>query len=276
MTSLKQYKSLYLFFLSQMILLIIFISSIFMNSSIYNIFSCIVIVILCLIAFYSLYSTYKNMIIHAEIVAKNEMIENQQKIQIEHYLAVKKQLKEIDKIKELIDQESVYKELKNTEEMNEYVNQLIKKYITYTTDYCDNKMIDAIIFNKIPLCEQNHIQHTIQMIIPKSLDIDNIDLISVFINMIDNAIEACLKVDKNQRFINIDAKIQANYLIIKITNSKSKDIIVTLNQQSTKSNQNNEHGYGLQIIKKTCQKNHGDLTITNKENIVEITATLKV
>lgn len=209
MTSLKQYKSLYLFFLSQMILLIIFISSIFMNSSIYNIFSCIVIVILCLIAFYSLYSTYKNMIIHAEIVAKNEMI-------------------------------------------------------------------DAIIFNKIPLCEQNHIQHTIQMIIPKSLDIDNIDLISVFINMIDNAIEACLKVDKNQRFINIDAKIQANYLIIKITNSKSKDIIVTLNQQSTKSNQNNEHGYGLQIIKKTCQKNHGDLTITNKENIVEMTATLKV
>ena len=276
MTNLKQYKSLYLFIISQIILLIIFITSIFLDSPLYNIFSCIVIIILCFIAFYSLYLTYKNMVIHAEIEAKNEIIEKQQKIQIEHFIAIQNQMKEIDKIKEYISQENIYKELKDTEEMREYVNQLIEKHITYATDYCDNKMIDAIIFNKIPLCEQNHIKHTVQMVIPETLAIDNVDLISVFTNLIDNAIEACLKIKEEKRFIDIDAKIQANYLIIKITNSKSPDITVSINNRTTKIRNDDEHGYGLQIIKNTCEKNYGDITIINKNDYVEITATLKI
>lgn len=275
MTSLKKYKSLYLFIISQIILIIVFITSIFFNSATYNIISCIIIIILCFLAFYSLYLTYKNMVIHAEIEAKNEIIEKQQKIQIEHFIATKNQIKEIDKIKEYINQENVYNELKNTEEMRDYVNHLIEKHITYTTDYCDNKIIDAIIFNKIHIFKENHIQHTVQMIIPEKLPVDNIDIISIFTNLIDNAIEGCLKTEKNQRFIDIDAKIQANFLIIKITNSKSSNITVSLNNHSTKLKNYDEHGYGLQIIKETCQKNSGDLTINDKNDFVEIIATIK-
>ena len=128
-----------------------------------------------------------------------------------------------------------------------------------------NTAFDAIISTKKALAESKNIEFTIQIQIPEKLKVDAVDLCVIFGNSLDNAIEACEKLE-NQRMINVSAIYDDCQLICKITNTALPS---TSDLQTTKSDKEN-HGFGLDNIKQALSKYNHVMKIdqTDKEFIL--------
>ena len=153
-----------------------------------------------------------------------------------------------------------------------FTNQQIEDGLTYIekindslehTEIVDtgNTAFDAIISTKKALAESKNIEFTIQIQIPEKLKVDAVDLCVIFGNSLDNAIEACEKLE-NQRIINVSAIYDDCQLICKITNTAALN---TTDLQTTKDDKEN-HGFGLDNIKQALSKYNHVLKIDQSDN----------
>ena len=124
-----------------------------------------------------------------------------------------------------------------------------------------NTAFDAIISTKKALAESKNIEFTIQIQIPEKLKVDAVDLCVIFGNALDNAIEACEKLE-TQKIINVSAIYDDNQLICKITNTA---LTSTSDLQTTKADKVN-HGFGLENIKQALSKYNHVLKIDQSDN----------
>lgn len=84
------------------------------------------------------------------------------------------------------------------------------------------------------------------------------DLCSVFFNLMDNAIEACLQSGSQKPFIRLSTEFSGECLSIYLHNTKNPEQI--FNHQTTKKESYNplpSHGFGLSIIEDICRKYDG-------------------
>lgn len=264
-----------IFVVIEIILFILTIYSFYFKSLKQNIFI-FTIIILNIVAFYFYILICRNQKKQAYLDTQKELMKKQAKIQEEYNLVIKENYKIMEKIKN-----SIYFELdKNNldalqnKTIKDYVNQLInKKSSFYLTNYCENKIIDAILYNKSLICKKNDINIFIEVYLKDNLLIKEIDLISIFTNLLDNAIEASMFLNKEDRKISINSRIINNYLVLKITNNYNNSII-NANFSTIKKDKEN-HGFGIKIIKEIVKKYDGTLKINKTDKTIEFSITLK-
>lgn len=208
--------------------------------------------------------------------AKKEIAENQLKIQEEYFIITQENKKIMNKIRNLIylelDKDSNI--LDKNISIQEYINQLVhNKYSIFFVNYCENKIIDAILYNKALLCKKYSIPISIEVYLKDNLNIEEVDIISIYTNLLDNAIEASKFVKEPYRSITIHSRLIKNYLVIKISNTYNKEKI---NQDfSTTKETKENHGWGINIIKTIVRKYDGTLKIKQDGQTIEFSLTLK-
>lgn len=275
----NQYFNIFIF---SQFLIFFFLVSAFIIKNRNIVFSLyIFIFIFCCVSYYCLYVICKQITKHAELEAKNILSKRQQEYQNKHLLVSKENVEIINKVREEIYKKiDSYKNItiQNEEEARNFAKELISEYsFLYEIDYCNNKIIDAILYHKIILAKKQDIKTSVQVIVPKSIAIKAIDIMSVYTNLLDNAIEACAKLPSKDRFIDIYSMVSSNYLIIKICNSKSPDLHVNLqNIKTSKVEDIEHHGLGLQIVIKTCNENNGSFKLIDTKDSIEAIATLQL
>ena len=138
-------------------------------------------------------------------------------------------------------------------------------------------MIDAILYNKALKAETYGIDMQIQALIPDALSIADLDIISVFANLIDNAIEANEALETENRFITITTGMKHNHLFLKVENTKSSSVIVDgKTGRTTKKKDKEDHGVGMKIVQKTIEKYNGMWNIEDKGDVVKITVYMEM
>jgi hypothetical protein len=126
-----------------------------------------------------------------------------------------------------------------------------------------NTALDAILSTKKALAESRNIRFITKIQIPEQLSIDSVDMCIVFGNALDNAIEACDKVNDLDKEISLTIICQDKALFCRITNTAppaSKSVFKT-----TKADKDN-HGYGLKNIKNALAKYNSTPTIEHNGN----------
>ena len=98
--------------------------------------------------------------------------------------------------------------------------------------YCQDNLIQAILEGKKLRAEQYHIQVSYEIFLPDKLSIEITDLCSVFFNLMDNAIEACLQSGSQRPFIRLSTEFSGECLSIYLHNTKNPEQI--FNHQTTK------------------------------------------
>lgn len=224
-----------------------------------------------------LYCLFRKILRNIEEEKKQSMLKKQQKYAEEHK-KVKAQLdNQLEDIEEQVS--LMLKNLQmNAEKMSEKafheaVNEIIaNSEQLYQVDFCDNKTIDAILYNKSLLAKSLHIPFDIQVQIPQQLNIAYVDLICVYANLLDNAIEANCQVDEKQRMLKITSALKMNQLIVKVENAKPANLHIDKSSgKTTKTDTSEPHGLGLKILQRTAEKYHGDMFIQDKGHEVSIT-----
>jgi sensor histidine kinase regulating citrate/malate metabolism len=155
-------------------------------------------------------------------------------------------------------------------ELNGYLDKLEQDLNTVDTILkTGNVMLDAILNSKLTLANSKQININVSAQVVEKLTVSEIDLCVIIGNLLDNAIEACKAIEKNEeRFIRIYIGIIKKQLYISVTNSVGGKIKKVNNEYV--STKDKSDGFGLKRINAIVDKYGGYI---NRQNEVGVFAT---
>ena len=156
------------------------------------------------------------------------------------------------------------------EELRQYLWMLNDDLTTVDTVLkTGNVMVDAILNSKLSLIKSKQIAVNAKAAVPKELKISEVDLCVIIGNLLDNAMEACLRqAEGENRFIRVYIGVLKQQLYISVTNSTGGDTRKCgRSYLSTKGSDG--HGFGLQRIDRIAEKYNG---FVNRQNEPEVFA----
>ena len=211
----------------------------------------------------------------AQIEAENKALEYQNQLNLNYFSELKENETELRKIKHDISgcletmKEIIYTE-KDTEKAQHFFDELSMTLGNITTGfYCKNSLINAIIISKSKICDKQGIRLNAEIKIPEALNISDTDICRILVNMLDNAIEANEKEDKN-KFIDLSIKENDGFIYLSTLNPFSGENIGSTTKENKK-----EHGYGLRILNDIAQKYNGYTKTAADKNVIFILIVLK-
>ncbi|MGN1405578.1 MAG: GHKL domain-containing protein [Erysipelotrichaceae bacterium] len=126
--------------------------------------------------------------------------------------------------------------------------------------------LNILISEKIKECQNNSIE-IVPYINAKDLHfISDLDLCSLFGNIIDNAIEATIKLTEDKRYIHIKVDKKDSFIIMNFENSYLEEPVIKDNIFLT-SKKEEGHGIGSQNIRRIVEKYNGSLSYSFNDHI---------
>lgn len=222
--------------------------------------------VLCMIADYFLFRSLKKANERYMLAQKNRVIEEQLNAQLSYYNQLKENINRNNKLNhDHLNQMQTIRALLDKEEM-----QLAKKQLSVLAEqtetgraekYCANEIVNAVIESKARICDEHGIKLNTEIKVPQEINIEGIHLCSVFANLLDNAIAACLRSGSGDCFINISAGTVAGSFIIKQenTNIRAGDASIDKSRDKIAAPY---HGFGLEIIREIANQYKGDVELS--------------
>lgn len=160
---------------------------------------------------------------------------------------------------------------------HEYLSRLCNHYDdSHIPTVCHNQSADALICHYLKLAKQQGIEVDVNLHIPDNLGIDDLDLCVIIGNCLENAIEACNKINGTEQcFIDIKASITKGYLVIKITNTFN-GIVQPRDDSFVSSKRNVDSGIGLSSVKTLAAKYHGQCFTSFDQHVFKASISLKL
>ena len=117
---------------------------------------------------------------------------------------------------------------------------------------------------KTTIIEQSDIKLSQSISVPEGANIEKADLCALFANGIDNAIEACMKLPREQREIALEARAEKGLLVCRISNPWDGTLKLKQGVPVTSKRDKALHGYGLRSIREIIERNQGQMEIESE------------
>ena len=130
-----------------------------------------------------------------------------------------------------------------------------------------NEALDLILTEKSLYCEQNDIKLTIIADGDGLGFISDADTYSLFGNILDNAVEAVMKLEPHRRTITLNVRTVGGMLVVHEENYCAGEVRFVNGTPVTSKGDTNEHGYGVLSIRHIAEKYGGGVNITVKDGI---------
>lgn len=160
------------------------------------------------------------------------------------------------------------------------INQLIDETAHYLSDvkiekFCGSEILNTVLYLKKNQAEKSDIKMRIAADVEDSIGIEDIDLCSLLCNLLDNAIEACEKIQNDDRKIDVKIRSQANFLFFDIENSYSGYLKKKNGHLLSTKKDKEEHGVGTKIIRDIVSKYDGNIKYKEKEGTFQVIVSMK-
>lgn len=147
---------------------------------------------------------------------------------------------------------------KRNEEASEYINTYIHCVLSINQRVqSECKIIDIIVNCKIAEALEKYIDFKYEIEYIGEICIEDIDMCALLANLLDNAIEACEKIEKGKRWIGLKIKRRNEMLFIWIENSIGVGIVEQDKFFKTSKENKKLHGLGMKSIDNVIRKYDG-------------------
>ena len=215
---------------------------------------------------------------NAYIKKSNDMYKEHMALQKQHYEHMLLQYEELRKFRHDVKNHMLALNSMCTSEDNSQ----IKKYLSQLTnevsskkpvEYTGNRELDAVIAPFVLEAESKNIKVQFKGRVSDNVAIDMFDMCTIISNLLNNAIEACEKIQEDKRIIEFEIAGYNSQIFISVSNSYDMESIINQKQKfiTTKEDKQN-HGIGLENVRRTVKKYDGDMRISqeNERFIVTI------
>ena len=150
-----------------------------------------------------------------------------------------------------------------SERMGEYIGSLAEQLDPYESLVeTGNELLNGILAEKQALAKTKKIDLEIQADCKELGFVKDTDLCTIFGNALDNAIEACEKVEKAEdRSIRVKTELLAGQMVIAFTNTYQGEVTLSNGMPLTSKKDKKNHGIGLRSIRRTLEKYNGTLRL---------------
>lgn len=175
---------------------------------------------------------------HQQLLLDNQEAVRAQRHDLRHQLAVLRR----------------FSEEAGNEKITDYLDGLVAAIPTEQGRfYCENEAVNAIVSHYAARAEAQGVTLTVSLTVPRELTrIPDSSLCVVFGNLLENAVEACERMQTGERFIRLRSRLQYGTLTIAMDNSF--DGSFTVRDGSFVSSKRREIGTGLQSVRAIAEK----------------------
>lgn len=155
---------------------------------------------------------------------------------------------------------------KNYEGLNCYLDQLADDLNTVDTVVkTGNVMADAMLNTKLNTAGKMKIRVNVKAGVPEGVPLTDVELCAVLGNLLDNALEACGKLPRAERFLRVYMGSLKNQFYLSVQNSAGQVRRSGGKYLTTKSG--DAHGYGIFRIDRISEKYGGYVNRQNEEGV---------
>ena len=200
---------------------------------------------------------------HAMLLTELEEQEKkalQTKVQIleERYQEMLKSRKVVHDMKNHILALKNYDQEQNWSGLHEYLNELSEDILEYNFHvWTGNHMLDMILNQKEKDAQRQKTDMRIDTEVFSTLPFTDREIISLFGNLLDNALEACEQIKGKERWIRIKIKKKNQLIYIEIANAIAKKPDQNGSGFISTKKENGLHGYGMRNIRDIVEKYEG-------------------
>lgn len=137
-------------------------------------------------------------------------------------------------------------------------------------NYCSNQSVNLLLSNYVAQFSALNVSFSPQLIVPKEIFVQDLDLCLLLGNALDNALKSIAKC-KEERFLHLILHCDENKLFMELKNS-CETAVVFRNDLPVSTKQG--HGYGSKSIRYIAEKYHGLCSFDLSENIFTTKAIL--
>ncbi|MBR6401895.1 MAG: GHKL domain-containing protein [Eubacterium sp.] len=157
--------------------------------------------------------------------------------------------------------------------LRDYLNNMeIKVNTTKAVRYTGNKAVDAVINELVAQMKPANTEFKFDGLLRHRDDVSDFDLCVIFYNVIQNAIEASLKVEESARKIFVKVKMIGDKIGVQISNNTDLTSLPSDEERFTTKEDKENHGYGNLNVKDVVDKYDGIYVteIDNGQYVVDI------
>ena len=207
-------------------------------------------------------------------------------VQMHYYRERQRAKAECERLEQsIVQMQKQYADVAKQNQSYRQMNHELKKYRWLVQVMRENmgtvthgQLLELVLQKKIQEAEQKQIVCDVQGKLTGNLRMDEMSLVSLMMNLLDNAIEACVQTENRQIQVAIAENPAAQMLELKLCNSKSSGQKLHANEmglgyQTTKADRSS-HGYGTQIIQQIINENGGTIRYVDAGDTMEVTCSL--
>lgn len=130
-----------------------------------------------------------------------------------------------------------------------------------------NRLVDDIVNLELSRATAAGVDVDSRIAVPPELPYEEIDLASLLMNLLDNAIEACDGVPAGQKCVRLGILADQGSLIVSVSNPAVKAPVQEGGRLRTTKGDTSLHGYGTGIVRKIAEKYDGVADFTFAEGV---------
>lgn len=158
---------------------------------------------------------------------------------------------------------------KENQNIINYIKNM-QEFMTNTKEYLNsgNQEIDSVLNYMLNCAKEKLFKVEYKINIPNEMNIPLFDLNIILGNLLENAIQAAE--NSNEKWLLLMVYYKKGILFIETKNSFTHDLIKKEGRYLTTKKDIEEHGIGLQNVKKVVNSYHGSMEVSNKSSIFTV------
>lgn len=196
--------------------------------------------------------------------AKQDLMNSKLKLQEEYYSSLEESQMQVRKLYHDMKNhlENISNLNQNSEESRQYIDEL-KDQLNNSNDVksTGNAIVDIILNEKKKVCIKEGIDFETNVNSKDLSFMKNADISNIFSNVLNNAIEACQKIENGEKYIKLEAYKIKRYYVIYCENSKTNKIKRAGSRLITEKKDDFVHGIGIRSIETSAKAYDGDVVI---------------
>lgn len=200
---------------------------------------------------------------YRRLTREREELDRQLEQQYRYFLSLEESKQELRRLRHDIANHmqtmQIMLERQEFEAAGDYFRQISEEYRGIPpVELCENLVVNAVLSQCWRRCSQEGIALDCQVRCPEEVGVRGIDLMCVLSNLLDNAVEACQRLEPGQeRRVVCRARLQGGCLWIQVENTASLEPR-GLTWRTSKEDPD-RHGLGLEILETVAQRYQGDV-----------------